>query len=258
MSRRARLPFFPCPEGRPRRWSGLLALCAALAGAGPLTSGLVASGGLLLAAGLAAAQETGNAAVVNGAPISVFRLERHFEDYLKEQGRNLSNIRDPRVYKRLKREALFELIDRQLLWEAAQARQITVSEGDLDAAMARAESAFRGRDAFLRRLRAAGFDAASYRGYLMQIMAGQLVLASLVDSELAARNPEADAAAREAEFRAIYRQARAQIDPQGTLGEEAGARLVAEQILVRERQQADKAVRERLRAAARIELLLSL
>lgn len=213
---------------------------------------------VMLAASSALAQEPGTAAIVNGAPISVFRLERHFEDYLKEQGRNLGSIRDPRIYKRLKREALLELIDRQLLWEAATAQQVAIAPEQLDAAMARAESAFRGREAFQRRLRAAGFSEPEYRSYLERIMAGQRVLARLVDEEMATRFPPSAAAAREEEFKAIYQRYKSQLDPQGSLGEAGGVQLVAEQVYANERKAAEKQVRERLRAAAKIEYLLAL
>lgn len=204
------------------------------------------------------AQEYGNAAVVNGQPITVFRLERHFEDYLKERGRNLGNIRDPRVYKRLKREALFELVDRQLLWEAAQADQLKVPAEALDAALARIASAFRDRDGYLRRLKAAGFSEAEYRVYLERIMAGEMALAQRIDEGLTRQYPETEASKREQEFRAIYQQYKSEIDPQGALGEEAGSRLVAEQVMGNARKQVEQEVRAKLREAAKIEILLSL
>lgn len=248
-----------------RRQAFAAAVATAMSWVSPasLSGGVAGISGLALATFAlapadAVAQETGTAAIVNGEPISVFRLERHFEDYLKEQGRNLSSIRDPRVYKRLKREALLELVDRQLLWEAARGQQVAIAPEQLDTAIARAESAFRGREAFQRRLRAAGFSEPEYRTYLERIMAGQLVLARLVDDEMATRFPPSAAAAREEEFKAIYQRHKSQIDPQGSLGEEGGVRLVAEQVYANERKAAEKHVRERLRSAAKIEFLLSL
>lgn len=241
----------------------LLALLGALAG-GPvagsasLASAAVAGLAGALAPVAAQAQEQGNAAVVNGQPISVFRLERHFEDYLKEHGRNLGNIRDPRVYKRLKRDALFELVDRQLLWEAAQADQLKVSPEALDAALARVQAAFRSRDGYLRRLSAAGFSEPEYRAYLERIMAGELALARRIDEAFARRYPESDAPRRQQAFRELYQRYKADIDPQGTLGEEAGSRLVAEQVLGNARKEVEQQVRAQLREAASIEILLSL
>lgn len=243
----------------------LLALLGSLVAA-PLSLGVAAGAagqlGIVLAgtalASVVQAQEHGNAAVVDGQPISVFRLERHFEDFLKERGRNLGNIRDPRVYNRLKREALFELVDRELLWKAAQAEQLTVPTEALEAALARVQSAFRSREGYLRRLTAAGFSEAEYRVYLERIMLGEMALARRIDAAMAERFPEAEAARREQEFRALYQRHKGDIDPQGALGEEAGARLVGEQVVANARKEVERQVRARLREAARIEILLSL
>lgn len=236
----------------------LIALLGGLSPAMLPGGAILASTVALTVAESAQAQEHGNAAVVNGQVITVFRLERHFEDYLKERGRNLGNIRDPRVYKRLKREALFELVDRQLLWEAAQAEQIKVPAESLDAALARIASAFRDRDGYLRRLKAAGFSEAEYRVYLERIMAGEMALARRVEEGLSRRYPEAEASKHEQEFRAIYQQHKSEIDPLGALGEEAGSRLVAEQVMGNARKQVEQEVRAQLRESAKIEILLSL
>lgn len=161
---------------------------------------------LLAAAGIPGgwpmAQEQGVAARVNGVPITVFRLERHFEDFLKERGRNLGTLRNPAAYKRLKREALDELIDRELLWQEAQRRRVAVPEDLLRQAVARAETAARDHAAHLRRLEAAGFDEASYADYLRQSLAGRLALEALVDEALQREQPA------ESELQAIYRQNR--------------------------------------------------
>lgn len=162
-------------------------------------------GGLLLvllslSGGRLQAQEPGLAARVNGVPISVFRLERHFEDYLKERGRNLGAVRSPAVYKRLKRDALDELIDRELLWQEAQRRGVRVPPDRLQQALAQAESTARGPEAFLRRLQAAGFDEAGYRDYLAQSLAGAAALDALIDEALQRDPPP------EAELQALYLQ----------------------------------------------------
>lgn len=162
-------------------------------------------GGLLLAlaslaTGRLQAQEQGLAARVNGVPISVYRLERHFEDYLKERGRNLGSVRSPVVYKRLKRDALDELIDRELLWQEAQRRGLQVPAERLQQALAQAEAIVRTPEAFRRRLEAAGFDEAGYRDYLAQSLAGAAALDALIDEALQRDPPQ------EAELQAIYQQ----------------------------------------------------
>lgn len=127
------------------------------------------------------ADEPGVAATVNGVPITVFRLERHFEDFLKERGRNLAAIRHPDVYKRLKREALDELIDRELLAQEAERRGLEVPQADLDAVLARIAATSTGPEAHARRLAAAGFDDASYADYVRRSLAAQRAFQSLLD-----------------------------------------------------------------------------
>lgn len=193
---------------------------------------LVALLGLVLPAAPGLAQITGTAARVNGVDITVFRLERHFDDYLKAQGRNVGMIRNPAVYKRLKREALEQLIDVELLWQEAQRRQVAVSEAEVDAAVARAEAGFRTREAFLARIADAGFDPAAYRAYVRRDLAARKVYASLGEG----------AAPSEADVRAL-----ADADP--------ATRLRATQ---EAREGARRRALDALRAAATIERLLPL
>lgn len=126
------------------------------------------------------AQEVGVAARVNGVEISSFRLERHFEDYLKAQGRNVGAIRNPSVFKRLKREALDQLIDKQLLWEEAMRRGIEVDPEEVRKVRAAVVKTFVTEEAFIRRITDAGFDDASYEQYLRQEIAGNQVLQELI------------------------------------------------------------------------------
>ena len=137
---------------------------------------------VLFVAGIAAvqAQVTGVAARVNGMEIGAFRLERHFDDFLKSRARHVATIRNPEVYKRLKREALDQLIDQELLWQEAQRRGITVPAGSVDEARAALAAGFGGEHALLRRIREAGFDEASYAVYLERRIAIQLTLDELV------------------------------------------------------------------------------
>jgi peptidyl-prolyl cis-trans isomerase C len=159
---------------------------------------------LLLAAALTAAalavpaQEVGVAARVNGTEISVFRLERYFEDFLKERGRNLGAIRNPTAYKRLKREAMEELIERELLYQEAQRRGLAVDAAAVEAARARVAAAYKTPEAFRRRLADAGFSDAAFADYLRRQLMAERALAELT--------PAADA--DEEEVREAYRQNR--------------------------------------------------
>lgn len=125
------------------------------------------------------AQEQGIAARVNGVPITVFRLERYFEDYLREQGRNLATLRSPAAYKRLKRDALERLIVRELLVQEARQRGIAVTDDELATARDRVVAGYKTREAFHRRMREAGFTEATFDDYLRQDLMAERALAAL-------------------------------------------------------------------------------
>lgn len=122
--------------------------------------------GLAAAAATVAADELGIAARVDGVEIGVFRLERHFEDFLRSRGRDVAAIRNPIAYKRLKRAALDELIDRELLCAWGRRHGVEVAAKAVDEAFAALESRFPSAEAFQRRLGDAGFDRDGYRRYL--------------------------------------------------------------------------------------------
>lgn len=136
---------------------------------------IAAAGAALLAGGGAPAQAQnipGTAARVNGAEISNFRLERHFEEYLKGQRRNITSMINPRVYKKLKREALDQLIEREILWQAAKADGVIAADDEVQAALSQMQAGLKSRDEFLRRLQHAGFDEAGYAEYVRQELSG--------------------------------------------------------------------------------------
>lgn len=146
---------------------------------------------LLLAAtaSVAGALEPGVAARVNGVAIGTERLQRYFEDYLVEQGRNVAAIRSPTVYKTLYREALDRLIETELLWQEAQRRKIAVPEAEVAAALQEVRAAFKRPGAFERRLETGGFTAESYRQYLRT----QLAIRRLVQEDVVAKLSVGDA-----------------------------------------------------------------
>jgi parvulin-like peptidyl-prolyl isomerase len=132
---------------------------------------------------LARAGETGVAARVNGVAIEAERLQRYFEDYLAEKGRNVAAIRSPTVYKSLYREALDRLVEAELLWQEAKRRKIAVGTGEVDAALDEVRAAFRRPGAFERRLESGGYTPESYREYLRR----QLAIRKLVQEDVVAR-----------------------------------------------------------------------
>jgi len=131
---------------------------------------------LALAPVSATAQIVGAAARVNGVEITNFRLERHFDDYVKGKGRNITKMINPKVYKTLKREALDQLIEKELVWQEAQRRKIKVTQAEVDAALKELEAGYKSRDDFLRRMQNAGFDEKSYAEYIRREIAIQRCL----------------------------------------------------------------------------------
>ena len=125
-------------------------------------------GGLLPALPAAAQYIPGAAARVNGVEISNFRLERHFEEYLRDQRRNITPMINPGVYKKYKREALDQLIEREVLWQAAKADGALATDAEVRDALKKLEAQLPNRADYLRRLERAGFDEKTYAQYLKQ------------------------------------------------------------------------------------------
>jgi peptidyl-prolyl cis-trans isomerase C len=190
---------------------------------------------LLSAALPAAAQIYGDAARVNGVPISNLRLERFFEDYVKDKGRNIGRMINPRVYKTLKREALDLLIEREVLWQMASAVGIFAEDAEVDAALRAAEAMFRSRQSFLIRLEEAGFDEAGYREHLRRELSGARFL-----REASAAEPEVS----EADIATVYERHRDTL----LLPETMRARHILLQVDATADEAAHAAVRQRLEA----------
>ncbi|WP_286978444.1 peptidylprolyl isomerase [Pseudomonas sp.] len=143
---------------------------------------------MLLLAGTVQGGETGIAARVNGTEISNFRLERYFSEYLQAQGRSVGGIRNPDTYKRLKREALDQMIAKELLWQEAQRRGISVSDAEIDKQLAMLKQGLGGDEAFARELNNAGFDTQSFTDYLRHELVASRMLEALSEVEPAAES----------------------------------------------------------------------
>jgi len=131
--------------------------------------------------GGAHADDFGLAARVNGAEISRERLERYFEENLQEKGRLVAGIRSPEAFRSMKKAALDELVDRELLWQEAERRKRVTPQKEVDAAMA----SFRAQvpDPARRRLQLerSGFTEQTYTEYVKH----ELSIRRLVDLDLA-------------------------------------------------------------------------
>ncbi|AGZ35375.1 peptidylprolyl isomerase [Pseudomonas sp. SWI6] len=190
------------------------------------------------------------AARVNGVEIGVMRLERYFSEYLDAQGRAVTSIRNPGLYKRLRDQALDELIDKELLWQEAQRRGIVISDEEVSAQVSQLEAAFGSPAVFERKLAEAGFDRANYADYVRHELAAQQVYAqlSVVDEP---GKPEVEA---------FYRANRQRL--QGTQNQsdnpsvipEQGLELARAALIEQLQAQARQAVRQRLRDSATVEV----
>jgi peptidyl-prolyl cis-trans isomerase C len=197
------------------------------------------------------AQEGPPAAQVNGVPISQLRLERYFADYLQAQGRALTSIRNPSVYKRLREQALNDLIDKELLWQEAQRQGIKVSDSEVNAQIDQLRQALGTAKRFEQRLADAGFDRASFADYTRHEMAAQQVFMQ------ASQVPEP----APAEVRAFYQAnvgslSQAQNQSAGSSVEDEQGLEVARRVLVDQQQaQARHALLQRLRDAGQVQRL---
>ena len=190
------------------------------------------------------------AARVNGVEIGLMRLERYFAEYLEAQGRALTSIRNPNLYKRLRDQALNELIDKELLWQEAQRQGIAISNEQLAAHVGEVESAFGSPAIFEQRLAEAGFDRAQYTEYTRHEMAAQQVYARL----------SAVDAPSQADVEAFYDANKERL--QGAQNQSDNPSVIREQGLVLARAllvsqteaQARQSVRQRLRESATVEV----
>jgi SurA N-terminal domain len=188
----------------------------------------------------------GVAARVNGVEIGNFRLERHFDEFLKSQRRNVSAMINPRVYKKLKREALEQLIEREVLWQAAQADGVNVADAEVQAALQQMQERMKSRDDYLRKLEQAGFNEKSYAEYVRQDLAGAKYLMG---------KSSAPPQVSDAEVAAFYQSNQHRFPDQTLEQVEAGIRS---RLLAEKRTALARELVAALKAAARTEILLKL
>jgi hypothetical protein len=208
---------------------------------------------LLLSGNAAMAQEVGVAARVNGVEIPVFRLERYFDDYLQEKGRNVGEIRSPQVYKNLKREALEQLIDVELLSQEAQKKNLIAAPEEVQAAMEQLRTRFRSEEAFRHKLDVAGFTEETYLEYLKRALSTQ----RYIEREVTAAVSVSDQAVHDFYAGNPDKFVRPG-QPGGLMPEAEVSGRIREYLLALQRQKAAKDALEALRAQAKIEILIPL
>ena len=144
----------------------------------------------LLAAPAAHAQAM-LAARVNGSGIPQDRLERGFEEDLRQRKMNLLQIRNPERLKQMKRAVLDNLIEQELFWQQAQKAGAVATAEEVDAAYQATKAQFKSTQAFEQRLRAEGYTLEGYRELLRrQLSANRYIsgvsaqAASVTDAEV--------------------------------------------------------------------------
>jgi len=130
------------------------------------------------------------AARVNGTAITLERLERYTEEYMREQRVNVGSIRNPERFKRIKREALDRLVDLELLWQAAKKEKVIVSDAEIEEQFKALSAQFPSPESFRERLRAAAYTEASYRVYLRESLSAQKYVNSVVAAKMVVSDAE--------------------------------------------------------------------
>lgn len=141
----------------------------------------------LLAAPLAQAQEI-LVARVNGTGISQQRLERGFEEDLRQRKMNLLQIRNPQRMKDMRRAVLDNLIEQELFWQEAQKTGVVATPEEVDAAYKATAAKFKTEQSFELRIRAEGYTPDSYR----ELVKRQVSASNYIGGVLAKAAPVSD------------------------------------------------------------------
>ncbi len=121
-------------------------------------------------------QAPGVAARVNGQPIMAERLERGFEEYLRDKRINIGAMRNPQRAKALKREVLDLLIEQELLWQEAQREGLVASANETGDALAEIRGHFADGASFAARLATEGYTESSYAEHLRRLLSARMLL----------------------------------------------------------------------------------
>lgn len=108
------------------------------------------------------------AARVNGTAITQERLERFFEEDLRQRNLNILQIRNPERLKQLKRAVLNNLIEQELFWQAAQKTGTVATPEEVEQTYQATQALFKSAEAFEQRIRVEGYTPATYRRLVQQ------------------------------------------------------------------------------------------
>lgn len=139
----------------------------------------LASLALLAVSGAAWAQGIypGDAVRVNGVAISYQRFHGFYTEYQRSKGVAVGARGDQLgLFKRLRREAMDEMIERELVRQAAQKKGIEVSAQEVDSAVAELRKVFDNPQSYASRLENEGFTEESYRKHVEGMIAAKRYL----------------------------------------------------------------------------------
>jgi len=141
---------------------------------------------LLFPAGAAQAQVL--AARVNGQPITLQQVEGSFNEMLTERGLHLLQIRNPDRVKAMKHSVLDELVNQELLGQAAKKTKLAASDEEVDEALERFRAGFRDQQHYRLALEKEGYTEQDYRELVRRRLSGMKYANSV-----AAKAPEVSA-----------------------------------------------------------------
>jgi parvulin-like peptidyl-prolyl isomerase len=136
----------------------------------------------------------GIAVRVNGVEISNERFNAFYQEYRRPYGINVAGRGDhlDRLT-RLRKEAMELMIEQELVRQAAEARDIDVSDEEIDAAIAEISEPYGDPDAFGRRVQSEGFTPESYREHVGRMLAAKGYLDDIRAAEARVSDEELEA-----------------------------------------------------------------
>jgi len=143
----------------------------------------------------------GNALRVNGVDISYQRYMGLYTEYQRSKNVAVGARGDQlQLLTRLRKEAMELLIEQEVLLQAAEAENIEVVPGEVDAALAEVSAPFNNPDEFRRRMETEGYSEDSYRKHLHRMIAASKYLDG-IRAEVKVSDEELEAYYRDNEYR---------------------------------------------------------
>jgi len=156
------------------------------------TAGLVLAIGMAFGAPSPGVAQVVLAARVNGAAIPLDRVDRQFEELLRERRLNIARMNNPAAAKGIKREALDNLIRIEVMSQAAEKAGLAVSDREVDGALAAYRAQFRTPEAYVRRIEQLGFGEPGFRAHMRKLMAADRYAEKVVERDVKVSEQDID------------------------------------------------------------------